>query len=56
MAECVFVSFFRALFGSACLALTVTGCGGVGAPAALALLSPCQTKRRRCRLRSPHPR
>jgi len=30
MAECVFVSFFRALFGSACLALTVTGCGGGG--------------------------
>jgi len=30
MAECVFVSFFRALFGSACLALSVTGCGGGG--------------------------
>ena len=29
MAECFF-SWFRALFGSACLALIVTGCGGGG--------------------------
>jgi len=45
MAECVFVSFFRALFGSACLALTVTGCGGGGGAggAGLIVTMPDQT-------------
>ena len=45
MAECVFVSFFTALFGSACLALTVTGCGGGGGAgdAGLIVTMPDQT-------------
>lgn len=43
MADCVFVSWFRALFGSACLALIVTGCGGGGSAGGVNGASPIVT-------------